>query len=362
MTDQEAGDGHAGYAGTYRVAFEGALTGERLPDEVRRALADRFNRNEETLAPLFDGRRHIIKRGVRWHTACRIEERFRQAGAVTQVELETSPDLWHQSLVTPKSAERFAPGNRGFNFRVSGVVPLVLLWRGRRSDIEDDHGQRVASLVNRWVAIGAVVRWPLAFVIALYLEIQLLGVLATALSRPAAIVVGMGTFLPVLYGIGALLRRPRCLRARLGFSNSQGVMALREHWSWPGANRRFTLQDGARCWQLVRYVRQDRVEAFDAHGALTVIAEPCDDSAGQAAADLTGELRDELVPFQWLADVVGIPIPGLSGRRVWSFFDAQGSEWGRLTRGYRCRWVEQRPAGWQPEAMPLAVALVASGI
>jgi hypothetical protein len=362
MTDRQADGNNAGYVGTYRVAFDGALTGERLPGDVRRSLAELFNHNEQALEPLFDGRRHIIKRGASWQTACRIAGRFQDAGAASEVELETSPDLWRQSLIKPTTEEPFAPGKRGFNFRIAGVIPLIMLWRGRLSSIEDDAGERVASLTNRRLATGAAFRWPLAFVVALFMEVQLISALATGLSRPALVLVGMSTFLPVLYVLGALLRRPRYLQARLGLSSGQGVMDLYEHWGWPGARRRFTMHDGTNTWQLVRYAGKSRLEVFDADGALVVTAEPRGDSAGQAAADLTGELRDELVPFQWLADVLGVPIPGLSGRRVWSFFDAQGVEWARLTRGYRCRWVEKRPASRQPEPMPLAVALVLSGI
>lgn len=350
----------SGFTGTYRVVFDGSLTGHDSSDQVKAYLAEEFGLNAETVEALFDGRRHTVKRGVSWQAAQTLTSRFRQSGAINGIELELSPHLWHESLIDAAS-ETDAADQTAFMFRIAGLVPLVLLLPGREAIIERADRRPWLRLKSRRFATGVAARWLAAFVVAINVEIQLVVAWTHDLALPVLAPLAVMTFAGLLYGVAALLKRPRWLTGRLRSEAPGRQFSLSESRPWPVGSRRFSLRAGNETWQLYRHARADRLEVLDRSGALVASAEP-GDSASSAAQDLTSELRDEALPFEWLADLVGMPIPGISGKRVWSIFDSDGHRIATFVRGYRCRWLSNPREADLAEPVSLGIALVLAGI
>ncbi|GEM_PF-3944810 len=347
------------YAGTYRVVFGGAVTGEQTLAAVKESLASEFGLSPASVDRLCDGRRHSVKRGAGWETAQALVTRLNGIGAVADVELELSPSVWHAAF---EAAPAVSPSQQApsFSFRIAGLIPLVCILPGRRSVIERSDRRPWAWLTSQRFATGIGSRWLTAFVVALLVEILLVRAIADALPWGVRVAGGLITFVGLLYAVAALLQQPRRFQGRLPIQGELGTFRLVETRTLPGLPRRFTLRTDAHAWQLRYQPRAQRLDAFDDNGTLVAQATIPDHAAG-AAQDLASELRDEALPFGWLPDMLGVPLPGIAAKRLWTISDGDAHECATLVRGYRCRWFDHRDPPALPEPLAASMALVLAG-
>jgi hypothetical protein len=352
--------GVSDFAGTYKVVISGALTGEQSLAAVKESLAREFGLTDSAVDSLLDGQRRSVKRGMGWETAEALLTRLQRAGAAADVELELSPSVWREAFVTDPPSW-LSPQRPSFSFRIAGLIPLVCLLPGRRSVVEGSDGSHWVNLRSQRFAMGVASRWLTAFVVALLAEMMLVRSVADAVPWGIRVGAGFVSFAGLLYVIAALLQQPRRFRGLMPMRGKARPFQLVESRSLPGLTRRFAVHADGETWELRYRQRPRRLDVFASDGALMATAS-VDDNAAGAAQDLTSELRDEAMPFAWLPELLGIPIPGLSANQAWSVFDDQSRLCARFARGYRCRWFTRGDADALPEPLSVSMALVLAGV
>lgn len=93
----------------YQVVFEGKLTGELPPDEVKRNLSALFKMKAEQVDALFSGKPVVIKRDIDQATALKYQAAFKKAGAICSVLSDAAENTGQRSKPQPASAPASAP-------------------------------------------------------------------------------------------------------------------------------------------------------------------------------------------------------------------------------------------------------------
>ena len=76
----------------FHIVFSGELLPDRQQADVAAALERLFKSDSETIARLFDGRSHIVKRSADTATAERYRISMERAGAIVELKPLMTPD------------------------------------------------------------------------------------------------------------------------------------------------------------------------------------------------------------------------------------------------------------------------------
>jgi len=93
----------------YQVVFEGKLTGELPPDEVKRNLSALFKMKAEQVDALFSGKPVVIKKDIDQATALKYQAAFKKAGAICAVLSDAAENTGQRAKPQPAAASAPPP-------------------------------------------------------------------------------------------------------------------------------------------------------------------------------------------------------------------------------------------------------------
>lgn len=119
MTDGAASDNDLS-----RVVFLSEPAGDSTREEIREAMAERFNLGAEALARLFAGPPVVIKRDVDAETALRYKLAIEATGARCRIEaMPTGDDTDDQGYLDRRVGERRRAPDRRERMRTEAIAP-----------------------------------------------------------------------------------------------------------------------------------------------------------------------------------------------------------------------------------------------
>lgn len=295
----------------YFIKFNGMIVPGKTIDEVASDLSALFKCNLKNINRLFDGKVHIIKKGLGWKDADKYQEILRKKGAVTDIGVMMDARSLKSALVPvrKKISDQEHKANHQeddalyFNFNRIRIFPTFFYLP--HSEPFFLNGSAAGTVNSLKLSINWIITFLLAIPVGFYVEWRFLYFFSNHVTTGIISTISSIALLgAILFYLPNLMRPKRAVRVKCEFEESEIDVECLQIKRFPLFRKKFQVVDdyGGIIGILQHDLLTQQYMALDANGTIIFSAEEEIDTSNIVINAIT-DIRDEILNFKIL-DVI----------------------------------------------------------